>query len=59
MQKISEALNGKLLITLRKEDFVELSPTAKKIMKKIVKAEKKSPAEILEEALKVTSQTSY
>ncbi len=59
MQKISEALNGELLITLRKEDFVELSPTAKKIMKKIVKAEKKSPAEILEEALEVTSQTSY
>ena len=53
MQKISEALNGKLLITLRKEDFVELSPAAKKIMKKIVKVEKKSPAEILEKALKV------
>lgn len=51
MQKLSEALDGNLLVTLRGEDFVELSEEAKKILKLLVDSEKKEPAEILEEAL--------
>ncbi len=51
MQRISEALDGELLITLRKKNFVELSKEGKKLLEKLAFLEKKEPAQILEEAL--------
>lgn len=51
MQKISEALDGELLISLRGKDFVELSKEGKKILEKLAFLEKKEPAQIVEEAL--------
>ncbi len=52
MQRISEALGGELLITMRKEDFVELSEESKKILKELSKSEQEDPKYIVEKSLK-------
>ncbi len=52
MQRISEALGGELLITMRKKDFVELSEESKKILKELSKSEQEDPKYIVEKSLK-------
>ena len=51
MQKISEILGGNLLITMRKDDFVELSENSKVILEKLSKSGEGDPALIIEKSL--------
>ncbi|MCL4408340.1 MAG: helix-turn-helix domain-containing protein [Thermotogae bacterium] len=51
MQKITEILGGNLLITMRKDDFVELSQRSKDILKRLSENVDNDPKVVVEKSL--------